>query len=333
MYDELMTRLRRRCFVLGLFVLITASPLIAETPAAPDALAIQGEYAGKRIGIQVIALGQSRFEAYLLKGGLPGDGWNRRTRVRYLGETADGATRLVDFDGNVAEITDGSQTQLRKADGKAWMTLNKVHRESPTLGAKPPDDAIVLFDGSNLDAWRDGAAMTDDGLLKAGATTRQAFGDCTLHVEFLMSFEPAKRDMSRGNSGVILNGRYEVQIVDSFGLWPNRIYNAAIFELRDPDHDVTYPPGGWQTYDIDFTATRIDANGNKTADARITVRHNGKLVHDDFAIPRMTNAAFRELRKKPEGDAQPLLLQDHGSPVRFRNVWIIDRTSTDKDSK
>ncbi|QNN23224.1 DUF1080 domain-containing protein [Planctomycetales bacterium ZRK34] len=313
------------CLAAGVF---SAWPSIGaagtEAPAT-DAFALQGEYVGDKYAMQVIALGRSRYEAYLLPGGLPTVGWNRRTKLRYLGETRDGQTRLVDFDGNVAVLLDGASVDVVKPDGKPWLSLQKVHRTSPTAGAKPPGGAIVLFDGANVDAWRDGARIVDDGLLGENATTKQAFGDFTLHVEYLTPFEPDKRDMARGNSGIILNGRYELQINDSFGLWPTRLRNAAIFELRDPDQDVTFPPGSWQTYDIDFTKARVDGEGKTIEHARITARHNGVLVHRDYPIPRLTNAAMSSLRNKPEGDDQSLHLQGHGSPVRFRNIWIIPR--------
>ncbi|MBI1370829.1 MAG: DUF1080 domain-containing protein [Planctomycetes bacterium] len=287
------------------------------------AFAIQGEYVGPKMGMQVVALGHDRFEAYLLPGGLPGEGWNRRTRDRFDGARVDGVTHLINFDGAAATITDGSGVELLKPDGKPWAKLEKVHRKSPTEGAAAPPGAIVLFDGTNLDAWRTGATMTTEHELAAPAVSKQAFGDMTMHVEYRTPFEPDKRDMARGNSGVILDGRYELQINDSFGRWPTRLRNAAIFELRDPDLDATFPPGGWQTYDIDFAIVRVDADGKIVKHATITVRHNGVLVHDQYEIPHPTNAAFTSLRKKPEGDAQPFELQYHGSPVIFRNVWVV----------
>jgi hypothetical protein len=318
---------RRRCvqWFAGVSVFAVMPRWSFSASDADAAFALQGEYVGDKFAMQVIALGRSRYEAYLLPGGLPSAGWNRRTRLRYLGETVDGQTRLIDFDGNTAVLHDGASVDVLKPDGKPWLSLQKVHRKSPTEGAAPPDGAIVLFDGTNVDAWQNGARIVEDGLFAENATTQQAFGDFTLHAEYLTPFEPDKRDMARGNSGIILNGRYELQINDSFGLWPTRLRNASLFELRDPDHDVTFPPGSWQTYDIDFTAARVDDAGRTVEHARITVRHNGVLVHDNYPIPRLTNAAFAALRNKPEGDDQPLYLQGHGSPVRFRNLWIIPR--------
>ncbi len=194
----------------------------------------------------------------------------------------------------------------------------------------PPADAIVLFDGSNLAAWRgrDGDARWDvaDGAMRVNGTgdieTAAAFGDCQLHVEWA-SPSPAKGEsQGRGNSGVFLLGRYEVQVLDSFG---NATYAdgqaGALYGQKPPLVNACRAPGEWQTYDIFFRAPRFDEQGTLTAPARATVVHNGIVVHLDEALLGPTS--HRALAKyQPHAPTGPIRLQDHGDPVRFRNIWV-----------
>jgi hypothetical protein len=140
-----------------------------------------------------------------------------------------------------------------------------------------------------------------------------------LHIEFLLPYIPKATGQGRGNSGVYLQGRYEVQVLDSFGLSGEHNECGGIYSIRKPDINACYPPLTWQTYDIDFTAAKFDSNGKKTANARIDVRHNGIVVHKDVEIPRITTAA--PSREAPS--AGFIHLQNHGNPVRFRNIWIV----------
>jgi hypothetical protein len=179
---------------------------------------------------------------------------------------------------------------------------------------------VVLFDGKSADAF-DGGRLTEDGLLKAGATSKQTFGDCTLHLEFRTPYMPEARGQARGNSGCYLQGRYEVQVLDSFGLEGKNNECGGIYTVRAPDVNICYPPLAWQTYDIDFTAARYDAAGKKTKDALLTVRHNGEMVQKLVPVPQPTRAAL--LKEGPEPG--PLYLQDHGNPVVYRNVWIVEK--------
>lgn len=196
----------------------------------------------------------------------------------------------------------------------------------------PPSDAIVLFDGRNLDAWAGPAGQPSrwtvrDGHVEvvAGAgslVTRQAFGDMQLHLEWAAPAAVRGEGQGRGNSGVFLMGFYEVQILDS---WRNDTYPdgqaASLYGQRPPDVNVSRPPGEWQSYDIVFRRPHFAADGTLLTPARVTVLHNGVVVHDGVAFEGRT-AHMRRAQYAPHEDRLPLSLQDHGDPVRFRNIWV-----------
>lgn len=163
--------------------------------------------------------------------------------------------------------------------------------------------------------------MTDDGLLMQGATSKAKFQSYTLHLEFQLPYMPAARGQGRGNSGCYAQGRYEVQILDSFGLDGLNNECGGIYSVKAPGVNMCFPPLAWQTYDIDFTAAKYDSDGKKTADAKLTVKHNGVEIHKDVSIPKTTTAA--PVAEGPEPG--PLYLQDHGNPVRFRNIWVVEK--------
>jgi hypothetical protein len=143
-----------------------------------------------------------------------------------------------------------------------------------------------------------------------------------LHLEFQIPFMPDSREQWRGNSGVYIQGRYEVQVLDSFGRPAGDTDCGAVYEAMPPRINMSYPPLQWQTYDIEFRAARFTEDGERVKKARVTVRHNGVVIHDDVAIDGPTG------RGDPEGpDPRPLLLQDHWDPVFYRNVWLLPRGS------
>lgn len=279
---------------------------------------IQGEYSGKLegkvTGVQVVALGGGKFEVVLYRGGLPGDGWTgRKTEVdRGHAERADGVVKLT-LAGQTGTIAGGKLTLGSE-------TLERVERKSPTLGAKPPPGAVVLFDGTNTEAW-EGTGMSEDKLLKEGQHSKQKFQSYTIHLEFMLAYKPAARGQERGNSGFYNQSRYELQVLDSFGLEGKNNECGGIYSVKAPDLNMCLPPLQWQTYDIEFTAAKFDATGRKTANARTTVKHNGVLIHKDVEIPKATTAA--PLAEGPEPG--PLHLQNHGNPVRYRNIWIVEK--------
>jgi hypothetical protein len=191
------------------------------------------------------------------------------------------------------------------------------------MGMLAPGTASLL--GS--DAWvneRDKNSLGwtwQDGLLEVlpGAgnlRTREHFGDCRLHIEFNVTADPGAEWKADGNSGVYVQRRYEVQILNSYGRKASDESCGAIYTARPPDTNASRPAGEWQTFDIVFRAPRW-GGGEKVQNARMSVCHNGQLVHDDVAIADKTGSG------KPEGPSEePLRLQDHGSKCQFRNIWI-----------
>ena len=189
----------------------------------------------------------------------------------------------------------------------------------------PPSDAIVLFDGTDLSQWEGGDKwVLEDGygICRGGITTKQAFGDCQLHVEWASPEKVEGRGQGRGNSGVFLMGKYEVQILDSY---ENDTYYdgqaGSIYKQSPPLVNVCRKPGEWQTFDIIFRAPRFDEQGALVKPATMTVLHNGVLIQDHFELLGST-AWHKPPAYEPSGPKAPIHIQYHGNPVRFRNIWI-----------
>lgn len=305
---------RRSIVVLLLLAGCHLNPFSAEVWTDPETAAeenpdflIQGEYlmqGEEAKGVQIVALGSGNFNASHYQGGLPGQGW----------------------DGSAIESVIGNREAMTaRTEG-----FERLERESTTLGQEPPEGAVVLFDGSNVDAWK-GGKITEEGYLDGGTESKADFGDFKLHLEFRVPFKPdvTPSDQDRGNSGVYIFGRYEIQILDTFGLdvdvekWSKKPESGpkqwcgSIYTYRVPDVNVCYPPLRWQTYDLDFTAPRFE-DDKKVKNARLTLRMNGVVVHDDIEVPSGTGAG----RLKAEVATGPIQLQAHGNPVVFRNIWI-----------
>jgi hypothetical protein len=310
--------------------LAAKGPQVADPRKVDADYAVQGEYTGVlqtdqgpyKLGVQVIALGDGAFRAVVYEGGLPGDGWDQTAAERIDSSLVD---QTVTFPGprGVGRIVRDGVMEILTNDGAELGELKRVVRQSPTLGKKPPPGAIVLFDGSSADQWtgtRGGPARMSDGLLEQGANSKRKFQSHRVHIEFRLPYQPQDRGQARGNSGIYPQGRYEVQMLDSFGLEGKNNECGGIYEIRDPDINMCFPPLQWQTYDIDFTKAEFDADGNKTNNAKLTVRHNGVVIHQDVEVPRSTRAA-----PLPEGPEPGFLhLQDHGNPVRYRNIWVVE---------
>lgn len=286
----------------------------------PD-FALQGEYAAAGIGVQVVALGKGGFDAKVLDGGLPGAGWEPGKSIGSLKGARHGEAVLLKDDAGetTATIQDGTLV-LTDAKGEK-KELKRIERRSPTLGAKPPEGAVVLFDGTSTDAWNNGK-MENGHLLSTGATSKQLFGDYKLHLEFRTPYMPEARGQRRGNSGVYHSGRWETQILDSFGLEGRENECGGIYSVSKPRLNMCLPPLAWQTYDVEFTAAKFDEDGKRSAWPRITVKLNGVLVHEDLELPKdfTTAAPITSPLTSPEG---PVFIQNHNDPVVFRNIWIV----------
>lgn len=279
--------------------------------------AVQGEYTGTvseaEMGVQIIALGGGEFDGVVYPGGLPGAGWEPNAGKTTLHGKTDSEMTVLEgehfravISGEVLTLTHSGQTG----------ELKRVQRESDTLGAKPPAGAIVLFDGSSIDAWNAGK-LEDDHLMGVGTRTKEKFSSYKLHLEFRTPFMPTARGQGRGNSGVYIGDQYELQVLDSFGLDGADNECGGVYQNARPTVNMCLPPLSWQTYDIDFTVAQFDDAGNVIAPGRATIRHNGVVVHKDL-----------ELKPTPGGgqnDQRPgaLYLQDHGNPVRYRNIWLL----------
>jgi hypothetical protein len=227
--------------------------------------------------------------------------------------------------------TDPSQWKQHAMDRPA----PPVVTPGPYLGPMaPPSDAIVLFDGHSLAEWRAADTTKADARWKVengdmvvapGAgdiATRRKFGDMQLHVEWSAPNPPRGTDQDRGNSGVFLMSTYEVQVLDSYhaATYPDG-QAASIYGQFPPLVNAMRPPGEWQVYDIVFHRPHFDAAGKVTTPARLTVFHNGVLVQDDMTVLGPTTHSVRTAYSA-HPDQMPLQLQDHGHPVRYRNIWV-----------
>ncbi|MBN1844629.1 MAG: DUF1080 domain-containing protein [Sedimentisphaerales bacterium] len=182
-------------------------------------------------------------------------------------------------------------------------------------GSRTPDPQAIRW------ILADGAMQVAGG----GIISKPKFQDCRLHLEFCCPFQPQARGQGRGNSGLYHQGRYEVQILDSYSLEGRDNECGGIYQVASPRVNMCAPPLQWQTYDVLFFAARYDDQGQKTAPARLTVYHNDVLIHENQEIPGPTTGAVRGESPQPEG----IHLQDHGNPVRFRNIWVLPLASTD----
>jgi uncharacterized protein (TIGR03000 family) len=321
-------------------------------PTLPADFRFQGEYVSNAkdqpLGCQVIALGNGQFQAVVLPGGLPGAGWDGKDKAlvegRYEGEQvglspATGKRRYLagpplefsatskfppvgqkDYSGNA----NGNTMTLNS--GAGIVTLKKVERTSPTLGQKPPPGATVLFDGTNTDQWTGGRLDKEHGILNTDGkdiSSKKRFNNYLVHLEFMLPYRPDARGQGRGNSGFYQVMQYEVQILDSFGLDGRDNECGGIYSRIAPKVNMCLAPLQWQTYDIEFTNAVPDPNDPKkpAKRSRITCRHNGVVIHDNVELPGPTGGAWNQ----PEGTPGPLLLQGHGNPLQFRNIWIVEK--------
>jgi hypothetical protein len=307
-----------------------ANQVFTDPEQAGPEFKIQGEYVGMlnnlKIGAHVIAQGDGAFVIHGYRGGLPGDGWDGEHKTEFKGKLENGKVAFGD-DTHECSISDGKI--MVKVQGNEF-TMDRVVRKSPTEGEKPPEGAMVLFDGKNFDNWTktDGNTapswIINNGMMQVNGggdiiTKAKFAGPHTIHVEFRLPFMPKARGQGRANSGVYIQNRYELQVLDSFGLKGLNNEAGGFYSQLDPKVNMCYPPVQWQTYDIDFMPAKFE-NGKKVANARATVKHNGVVVQDNVELKGPTPGGVEEA-DSPAG----LRLQDHGNPVQFRNIWVVEK--------
>ncbi|MEZ6135721.1 MAG: DUF1080 domain-containing protein [Pirellulaceae bacterium] len=299
---------------------------LTEPPADDADYRLLGEFVGpiavaenqyEPLGLQIRPIGGGQFEALQFQGGLPGqEGFNAEA-LQLIGRRA--GDMLVLSGGPWAIFVEPELCTIIDRDGKRIGRLERIGRGSPTMGAKPPAGAVVLFDGQNTDQFMQ-AQMTEEGWLQAGADVKPMFQDFDMHVEFRLPYMPVSDGQQRGNSGCYLQSRYEVQVLDSFAQLPQFNGCGSLYRMKSPDLNMCYPPLVWQTYDISFTSPRWAADKTKVSHARLTVWHNGVKIQDNFEVTNKTGAGQAE-----EPVLLPTKFQNHSDPVVFRNIWLIDR--------
>lgn len=325
-------RLQRTLFLCFLLSTTFACSQDKKTWTDPDVAAkedpdflVQGEYGvaetGQAFGAQVIAMGDGKFDAYLLEGGLPGLGYTRdKDRTSLAGETKGDVTTFRSEDGSITARREGDTLFVKRGE-KAIAELPRVERKSPTLGKEPPEGAIILFDGVDADSWNKPEAFQDGLLANLDISTKRKFGSYRLHLEFRTPYKPFARGQGRGNSGVYHQHRYETQVLDSFGLNGEDNETGGIYKISKSIVNACLPPLTWQTYDVDFTTAEFDAEGKVSRNARMTVHLNGVLVQDDTELPTTTGGAKLKITPEPG----PIYIQHHGNPVFYRNIWIVEK--------
>lgn len=301
-------------------------PAFTSPPAKDMSYPLMGEFIGavtsddgkkEIVGLQIRAIGNDQFDAIAYYGGLPGQPKFRPQPIHLIGKRS--GKFVILSGGPWAIFVENNQCRLVDLKGKPRGQLKRVKRKSPTMYSPAPEGAVVLFDGTGTDQFTT-AEMTGDGLLMEGADVKPMFQDFNLHAEFRLPYMPIADGQQRGNSGLYLQSRYECQVLDSFALLPKIDGLGALYRFRPPAINMCFPPLVWQTYDVQFTAPRWNSDGTKARNATITSWVNGVKVQDGISLPNKTGAGKLEAPL-----LLPTRLQNHGDPVRFRNIWVVDR--------
>ena len=294
----------------------------SDGPPAGVPSAIQGDYVGslngKKTAAHVVAVIGRKFRVILMEGGFPGSQSKSPARKYISAEWEQ--DRVVIKGAHLEGVADGRLMTLRSVTGEEVGRFKRVVRKSPTQGLAPPAGAVVLFSGKDSKQnWVKPRISADGHLLASNCSTRKKLGDHRLHIEFRIPFRPNLRGQRRGNSGVYMQSRYEIQILDSFGQLPGLASCGSLYRIRAPKVNMCFPPLVWQTYDVDFTAAVWEGD-TKVQNARITVKHNGVTIYEDLELEEHTPGALRE-----QPGPAPLLLQARGSEVVFQNIWAIEK--------
>lgn len=318
----------------------------AADPTIPVDFKLQGEFSADKLGAQVIALGGGTFQAVLYPGGLPGDGWDGKNKIimdgrldgekiafkpgegakKYLAQKPEefSATRKFPPEGQKAWSGEGTAGALKvKTDDGKSLDLARASRKGPSMGAKAPEGAIVLFDGTNTEEWKGGRLDKTTGFLNTDGNdivSKRKFMNYSMHLEFMLPYRPEGRGQGRGNSGFYQVDHYELQILDSFGLDGVNNECGGIYTKAAPKVNMCLPPLTWQVYDVEFT-NALQEDGKKTKNAVFSAKHNGVVIHENLEITGPTGGH----RNDPEGTPGPIKLQGHGNPLQFRNIWIVEK--------
>jgi hypothetical protein len=337
--------MRCTCFLVA-WLLLSGAATAQQKKPAPDPtkvdadFAVQGEYVGaisedgkmQKYGVRIgITQNIGEFKAIAYRGGLPGAGWDKKFSdeknkrlTEWTGQTKDGSTAFPKFLRGRAVVRDGVMTVVTPG-GDTIGELKRVSRQSPTLGAKPPEKAIVLFDGSGLGHFvAPRAKMTDDKLLMVGARTKRSFTDFRLHLEFRVPYL-----RSPGHSAVFLQNSYHLAVAGrSFGSGAHSDLGCGgIRWVRAPDENMCLPPLTWQTFDVDYSAARFGVDGKIVQKPIVTVHHNGIVIHDRVELPDMP-PFYRGGGTDPlSPQGGPLQFQSHADDKHYvyRNIWIVER--------
>lgn len=324
-------------------VLMTAVLLASACPGLSRNHAVDpflGDWAGEKLVAQVIPRGGGNYQINLL----PEFDAKCEPAAVVQAVAAEGAVRF-DQDGWRGQLKGGLFTGSRSVEGKSVaFELKQVVRLSPRLGAKPPQGAIVLFDGSGFDHWQVHGGKSPaskivwelcngfmrvtpiDGKSLAGhsISTKRAFQDFRLHLEFRLPLMADKTGQARANGGVTIEDYnwYELQILDSYGLEGRDNECGGVYKVAAPAVNMCRPPMLWQTYDVEFQAAQYDDNGNRVRAGLISVNHNGRQIHEGVELPDSPRAQQR--RKSDPGSVTVgrIILHYHKNPIEYRNIWI-----------
>jgi len=301
--------------------------MLALTAVAPPEAEVQGLYEGTRGAVpfeaRVVALGKDSYRVYVRETLADG----KIGRIELEGKAEGDSVAFKSKGGDVEWTATASPGLLQGSAGGVAFEAKRVQRKPPSMGKAPPAGAIVLLDGKKFDELtkgknKDGTENdwnpADDGSIqvpKGGMSSKRQFdGSYDLHVEFLCPLMPAARSQGRGNSGCYQPNGDEVQVLDSFGMDTYKGGGCGgLYNYKDPDvFDVfslaSLPPLEWQTYDIEYRVEKKD--GKPVGKPRITVVHNGIRIHDGAEL-------------KHDAKKGAFHFQDHGNPVRYRNLWVL----------
>ncbi len=321
--------------------------LSLDDPNLPRDYKFQGEYIGDKSGVQVISLSDGKFHAVLYDGGLPGAGWDGKSKCLLDGNLESGRVifksstvpkKYLADDPRIFSATQNFPPHGQR-EAKATLssagkfvlhtktqprtTLQKVIRKSSTLGKKAPENALVLFDGTGNTSFIGGRVDEKTGFLHTDGRdilTKLKFENYQMHLEFMLPYRPTIRGQHRGNSGFYQVDLYEMQILDSFGLDGLHFDCGGIYSQKAPMTNACFPPLSWQTYDVEFWSAKMK-DGRKIKNARLTAKLNGILIHENYEFPSKTGGS----RSENEGTPGPIKLQGHANPLQFRNIWIIEK--------